>query len=121
ASRLLRLRARAAEQEKEFLREKMNSDLLRLKAQIHPHFLFNMLNNLYSMSRTNSPMTSDVIYKMSDLLRYMLYESEKKLVPLESEIRILKDYIVIQDIRFHSKLKVDLQVNADDLHVNIAP
>jgi two-component system LytT family sensor kinase len=121
AIKLLRLRAQMAEQEKEALHEKMNSDLLRLKAQIHPHFLFNMLNNLYSMSRTNSPMTSEVIYKMSDLLRYMLYESEKKLVPLESEIRILKEYIVIQDVRFHNKLKVDFQVNADDQQVSITP
>jgi len=121
AIKLLRLRAKASLLEREFLKEKINSDLVRLKAQIHPHFLFNMLNNVYFLSKNSSPKTTDVIYKMAELLRFMLYESEKKLVILENELRIIKDYIELQQLRFDNKIRIESTINMDQPQAAIAP
>jgi LytS/YehU family sensor histidine kinase len=121
AIRLLRLRAEAARREKEYLREKKSSDLLRLRAQIHPHFLFNMLNTLYFMSSKSSQKTPEVIHKMADLLRFMLYESEKKLVTLESELRIVDEYIVLQQLRFDNKMHIESSTDIDQPQAAIAP
>lgn len=119
--KLLRLRISNSLLERDYMKEKMNSDISRLKAQIHPHFLFNMLNNIYSLSKTNPPKTSEVIHQMSALLRFMLYESEKKLVTLESELQVIKDYVEIQQFRFGDKIRVELSIQTDNLQTAITP
>lgn len=119
--KLLRLRVANSLLERDYLKEKMSSDLSRLKAQIHPHFLFNMLNNIYSLSKNNSQKTSEIIHKMSLLLRYMLYESEKKLVTLESEVQIIKDYSGIQQFRFGDGIRVDQTIEMDNSQTPITP
>lgn len=121
AIKLLRLRIEAALREKEYIKEKMKNELLRLKAQIHPHFLFNMLNNLYFMAKNNSPKTPEVINKMAELLRFMLYESEKKLITLESELRIIRDYITLQQLRFDNKVRIETSFQADNPQAAVTP
>jgi two-component system LytT family sensor kinase len=121
AIKLLRLRLENAQLEKEYIKEKMSSELVRLKAQIHPHFLFNMLNNVFFMAKNNSSKITDVILKMSELLRFMLYESEKKLVTLESELKIIADYIQLQQLRFDDKIKMDTRIEVDAMQAPVPP
>jgi two-component system LytT family sensor kinase len=98
-------------QRKEMENEKLISELAFLKSQVSPHFLFNTLNNIYSLSLSNSEHTADAILKLSHLLRYMLYESQDKLVSLEKEISYLQNYIDLQKMRLTQNVKVSFQVN----------
>src|SRR5699024_913399 len=82
--------------EKENLRLQMEF----LKAQIHPHFLFNTLNNIYAMtSSRKSEKASEMISGLSSLLRYVLYEGKEEFIPLEKEIALLKNFIALEAIR----------------------
>jgi sensor histidine kinase YesM len=93
-----------------------------LQGQLHPHFLFNMLNNLYGLWMENSKATPDVILKFSDLLHYMLYECDKEYVPLRSEMQFIQNYIDLEQIRHDDRLKLDLNLpNTIDNDVSIAP
>ena len=67
-------------------KENIAAQLQILKAQVHPHFLFNTLNNIYSQTQTESPKGSKMIMGLSDILRYILYEGQKPLVPLKQEL-----------------------------------
>lgn len=119
--KLLRLKIESARLEKEILIEKQLTELIRLRAQIHPHFLFNMLNSVYSLSRNNPEKSGELILKMSDLLRFMLYESEKKLITIQSEVKIISDYISLQQIRFNNKVKVEMVIDSDNPQSAITP
>lgn len=76
--------------------EKLQAELLLLKSQISPHFLFNSLNNIYSLSVIKDDNAPVMIEKLSDLLRYIIYEGERELVPLEREVELLKNYTNLQ-------------------------
>ena len=91
-------------------REKVNAELQLLKAQIHPHFLFNSLNNIYSFALESSPKAPEMIQKLSGLLHYMLYDCQHPAVPLEKELKMIQDYISLETIRYGERL---------DLHVSI--
>ena len=100
------------QKEKEKLeKEKINTELQLLKAQIHPEFLFNTLNNIISHARMASPKAPEMLIKLSDLLSYMLYECEAPKVKLEKEIMILKEYIVLEKIRQGERLEMTFQIN----------
>jgi LytS/YehU family sensor histidine kinase len=90
-------------------REKLKAELQLLKAQVHPHFLFNTLNNLYSLTLTQSGQAPEVVLKLAGLLRYMLYECDVVKVPLVKEIKLLQDYIQLEELRYGERL--DLSVN----------
>ena len=81
-------------------KEKVTAELQLLKAQVHPHFLFNTLNNIYSFSLAASPKTPQMILKLSSLLSYMLYECKANKVLLEKEIEIMKNYIDLEKERY---------------------
>ena len=81
-------------------REKLSAELQLLKAQVHPHFLFNALNNIYSFALEGSPRAPEMIQKLSGLLHYMLYECKQPLVPLERELRMIQNYISLEKIRY---------------------
>tara|TARA_B100001245_G_C22865367_1_gene416161 strand:- start:859 stop:1449 length:591 start_codon:yes stop_codon:yes gene_type:complete len=81
-------------------KDKINLELNLLKNQLNPHFLFNGLNGIYSLSIQNDPRAPEAILKLSDLLRYSLYEVSTDLVDLQQELEIIKKYIDIQLIRF---------------------
>ncbi len=102
-------------------KENISSQLQLLKAQVHPHFLFNTLNNIYAHSQGTSPTAARLVSGLSDLLRFMLYESNQPLVPLSKELKMLHDYISLENIRYGNKLELHLDFPADTRHLYIAP
>jgi hypothetical protein len=101
-------------------KEKVNAELQLLKAQVHPHFLFNTLNNIYSFSIQNSNKTPQMILKLSSLLSYMLYDCRSNQVLLEKEIEIMKNYIDLEKERYEN-LEVSLNFDGDIKDKWIAP
>lgn len=103
-------------------KENNDSQLNHLKSQIGPHFLFNNLNNLYSKSLENAPETPELIHKMANLMRYMLYESGDKFVPLHKEIEHISDYVELQRVQLEERGQVKLVINyPESLALKIAP
>jgi two-component system, LytTR family, sensor kinase len=96
------------------------AELKLLKAQIQPHFLFNTLNNLYSLSIAKSDKTSEVILKISDLLNYIIYECSKEKVPLNKEVEFICNYIELEKLRYDDSLKVTIDISGN-LNYQIIP
>lgn len=90
--------------------EKLISELAFLKSQINPHFLFNSLNNIYSLAYQKSEKTPEAILKLSEMMRYMLYESNEDKVALVDEIRYLENYIALQKLRFRGNTYINFEV-----------
>jgi len=90
--------------------EKITAELQLLKAQVHPHFLFNTLNNIYSFSLDGSPKTPELILKLSSLLSYMLYDCKAEEVRLEKEVEIMKAYIDLEKERYGNKIEISWTV-----------
>ncbi len=109
------------EDRKSLENEKLNAELSFLKSQINPHFLFNSLNNIYSLAYQKSEKTPEAILKLSEIMRYMLYESNEGVVLLEEEINYLKNYIELQKLRFKERVYVDLHVAIDEPNHRIMP
>jgi two-component system LytT family sensor kinase len=121
AIRLFKLRIHAINQEKILVQEKLRSEMLHLKAQLNPHFLFNAINSIYSLARTQSPATPDAVMQLSKILRYLLYETEQKTIALSEELNTLQDYIELQQLRFSGRLSLQLEKEIDDHTAAIAP
>jgi LytS/YehU family sensor histidine kinase len=102
-------------------KEKVTAELQLLKAQVHPHFLFNTLNNIYSFSLENSPKTPGMILKLSSLLSYMLYECKEDEVLLEKEIEVMKAYIALEKERYGNRLEISWNVEGDVNDKFVAP
>ena len=100
-------------------KENTESQLQLLTARVHPRFLFNTLNNIYSKTQNESPEGSKMIMQLSDMLRYILNEGSKTLVPLEKELTMIQDYINLEKIRYGNQLDlcVSLPQNANDLQI----
>lgn len=103
------------------MKEKTEAELNFLKSQINPHFLFNTLNNIYSLAREKSDKTADVILKLSSLLRFMLYETKEKFIPISKEIQFMNTYLEIQKIRFDERLKIEFQNSITDNQELVLP
>ena len=101
--------------------EKANAELQLLKAQIHPHFLFNSLNNIYSFALESSPKAPEMIQKLSGLLQYMLYGCKQSLVPLEKEMKMIGDYLSLEKIRYGDRLNIEVEVQPYNDHQLISP
>ena len=103
--------------------EKMQSDteLLFLRSQISPHFFFNTLNNIYSLSIEKSEKTPIIILKLSELMRYLLYETKTKRQSLEKEIICIQNYLDLERIRYGELLKINMNISGDILDKKIAP
>jgi hypothetical protein len=101
-------------------KQKAEAELKLLKSQLNPHFLFNTLNNIYSLSLSNSPVTSTSIGRLSEILDYILYHCNSLYVPLSGEIMLLNNYIGLEKLRYDERLKVDFKCNADQ-NIEIAP
>jgi len=99
----------------------LNAEVNFLKSQINPHFLFNTLNGIYSQAHAKSENTEHSILKLSDLLRYVLYESGEEKVELSKDIQYLNNYIDLQKIRLSSKVKIEYAVNGLTNGKRIAP
>lgn len=91
----------------------LRAELELLKGQLHPHFMFNTLNTIYSFSLNGSNKTSQAILELSQLMRYMLTDCAKPLVPIAREIQILNDYIHLEKERFGSRLEISVSCSGD--------
>ncbi|MBV7529784.1 sensor histidine kinase [Chitinophaga sp. sic0106] len=101
--------------------EKADTELLYLKSQINPHFLFNTLNSIYSLSLRKDEKVPPTLLKLAAVMRYMIYESNDTLVPLESEINYLRDYIALHQVRHAGKADICFVVNGDPGKRRVAP
>ncbi len=108
-------------QKKELQSEKFDAEISFLKSQVNPHFLFNTLNNIYSLAYKKSDQTAPAILKLSGMMRYMLYESDSQLVSLSNEIAYLEDYIQLQRIRISGKAGINFVVEGHTEGVPIGP
>jgi two-component system LytT family sensor kinase len=97
-----------AQQEQQ--QERLKSELSFLRSQISPHFIFNILNSIVYLIRSNAAQAESVTIKLSELIRHMLYTSEKEQIPLEKEIGYLENYISLQRIRFEEDVEIKLEI-----------
>jgi sensor histidine kinase YesM len=102
-------------------KEKVTAELQLLKAQVHPHFLFNTLNNIYSFSLRKSPKTPELIMKLSSLLSYILYDCRGEHVPLEKELEVMKNYIDLEKERYANNIEISWNVDGDVKDKSIVP
>jgi len=110
------------QKEKERLeKEKIDAELQLLKAQIHPGFLFNTLNNIYISALTASPKAPEMLLKLSEILSYMLYECNDREVFLVKEIKMLEDYMVLEKTKFGDKLDMSVLIKGCNSNQKIAP
>jgi hypothetical protein len=101
--------------------ERLQAELKFLKTQIHPHFLFNTLNNLYALTLKKSDKAPETVLKLSELINYMLYECASDEVPLSKEIKFIRNYIDIEKMRYGEKLDVDIRITGEASDRKIAP
>jgi len=102
-------------------KDKLQAELKFLKSQIHPHFLFNILNSLYALTLKKSSKAPEVVLKLSELLNYMLYDCNSTIVPLKKEISLINDYIELEKLRYGKKLDIEINVNNKIGDHQIAP
>lgn len=93
--------------------EHLKSELAVLKAQINPHFLFNSLNNLYALSLRQAPETPAVILRISEMMRYLLYEANAEMVPLEKEVDMIRTYVGMHEMRSKSGDGIKFETSAN--------
>lgn len=103
------------------LHEKNAMELAYLRAQLNPHFLFNSMNNLYGLALSEPESTPDAILKLSELMRYVLYESNANRVSLTQEVRYLNSYIALEKLRHEGSVYIDFQVEGNLDGLQIAP
>ncbi len=101
--------------------ERLIAELNFLKAQINPHFLFNTLNNLYSLAYTKSENTTEVIAKLSQMMRYMIYDSNHPFVPLNKEIEYMQNYISLERLRLNNEIPISFGIEGNTENVMITP
>lgn len=102
-------------------KENAAAQLKLLKAQIHPHFLFNTLNNIYSHTQYNSPKASSMVMGLSDMLRYILYEASQSKVLLNKELQMISDYIALEKERYGNSLELHITISGETDGLIIAP
>ncbi|MCD0468662.1 sensor histidine kinase [Flavobacterium sp. JAS] len=102
-------------------KSQLETELLFLKSQISPHFLFNTLNNIYSLSVEKSNKTPKVVLKLSELMRYMLYETKNKRQTLENEILCIENYLDLERIRNNDRLEINMSISGDIHDKEISP
>lgn len=101
--------------------ESMQSELRFLKSQINPHFLFNTLNSLYALTLKKDDKAPDIVIKLSEMMRYMLYECNEPRVPLKKEINYLRNYLDLERLRQRKGIDIQLKVNGNVSDQMIAP
>lgn len=108
-------------QKKDVENQRLTAELNFLKAQINPHFLFNTLNNLYYLAYSKSDNTTEVIAKLSQMMRYMIYDSNHPKVLLKKEIDYMQNYIGLERLRLNDQVPIQFNVQGDVENVWIAP
>lgn len=102
-------------------KEKLQSELYFLKAQINPHFLFNMLGSIHALTRIKAPDAAMVTIKLSKMMRYMLFDARQRLVTIDEEVALLDNYIDLERVRFGTKLKLEFARHIDQGSQKITP
>jgi len=111
----------AKEREKNLVKEKLETELKFLRNQTSPHFLLNTLNNIYALARKKSDDTAEVVMRLSELLRFMLYETRENFISLSDEIKVLEDYLQLEMLRYNDRLSVCFNKEIDAEHYQITP
>jgi len=106
---------------KQLKNERTNAELMHLKSQVNPHFLFNTLNNLYGLALEKSDQTPGLILKLSDMLRYTIYQGKKDQVLLKDEVNYLNDFIQLQQIRYHKPVNITFNNQIAESGLVISP
>jgi two-component system, LytTR family, sensor kinase len=119
--KFVRLQLKSKENEKNLVKEKLETELKFLRNQTNPHFLFNTLNNIYALSLKKSDDTPEVVLKLSKLLNFMLYESRKASISIGDELKILDDYIELERIRYNGRLEISFIREIDNESEQMAP
>lgn len=103
--------------------ERTNAELMLLKSQINPHFFFNTLNNLYGLARAKSDQTPDLILRLAEMMRYTIYQGQQDSVSLAQEVAYLKNFIELQQVRFHKQVQVivNVELQQDIQQLRIPP
>jgi two-component system LytT family sensor kinase len=101
--------------------EKQEAELNYLKSQTNPHFLFNTLNNIYSLSRDKSDLAPESILRLSKILRYMLYETAGEYIAIEQELKIISDYIELEKLRYDESLSINFNYDIEDMKQSLPP
>ncbi|MEE4197082.1 MAG: sensor histidine kinase [Bacteroidales bacterium] len=104
---------------KELKRRNLENRMQLLRNQIHPHFLFNTLNNLYSLALEKSDKVPELIIKISDILRYMLKEHNKKIVTLKEELDIISTYINLEKLRYGKEFNIEINNEVKEIYHSI--
>lgn len=102
-------------------KEKLETELKFLKSQIHPHFLFNTLNNLYALTLKKSDKAPETVLKLSELLEFMLYDCNALKINLSKELKLVKNYIDLEKLRYDNGLSVQFNIKGDPSRLEIAP
>ncbi len=108
-------------EKQELQTQTMQSELRFLKSQINPHFLFNTLNNLYALTLKKDDKAPEIVIKLSEMMRYMLYECNEKRVPLKKEVNYLKNYLDLERLRQHDNIRINFHVEGLIGDQQIAP
>ncbi len=109
------------EQLQQLKKEQLISELTYLKSQLQPHFFFNTLNNIYGLALAGAKETAPMIAKLADIMRYVLYHSEKEKVVLANEISFLENYVDIEKMRHYQHVQINMKVKAENKDKLIAP
>lgn len=102
-------------------KEKADIEFQLLKAQVHPHFLFNTLNNIYSFALDGSPRAEELLVRLSSMMSYMIYDCEADRMPLQRELHLLEDYIGLEKARYGDRLRLQVSIQGDTWRRHIAP
>lgn len=106
---------------KETENEKLNTELSFLKSQVNPHFFFNTLNNIYSLAVVRSELTAPAVMKLSAIMRYILTETQRDLVPLSNEVEFIHNFIDLQKVRLTDKVSLNFTTEGSISDLLIAP
>lgn len=101
--------------------EKQEAELNYLKSQTNPHFLFNTLNNIYSLARDKSNLAPESILRLSKILRFMIYETSGAYIAIEQELKIISDYIELEKLRYDDTLYINFNYNIEDMKQALPP
>lgn len=119
--KLVRIRAEDQRKNQLLLQEKIETELKLLKSQIHPHFLFNTLNNLYALALKKSEHMPEMILKLSEMLDYLLYQSNDPSIPVRKELELIENYISLEKMRYGDRLEINLLSTGNLDKIEIPP
>jgi len=101
--------------------ERSRAELMLLKSQVNPHFFFNTLNNLYGLTVEKSDKAPEVVLKISDMMRYTIYEGKKDQVKLEDELEYLQNFIELHKMRYHKKVDIHFHHQIMEEGIQVTP